>query len=83
MASGGRFQHRVSGMPRGKTLQFHHGVNILALKFLLAELWESWQQVFGDREKWFMWFIKENQRGFPGLRLLFGRPEEQLVDQQQ
>ena len=63
-------------------MQFHMGC-ILAIQFLPAELWESWQQVFGDREKWFMWFIKENQRGFPGLRLLFGRPEEQLVDQQQ
>ena len=63
-------------------MQFHMG-RILASKFLPAELWESWQQVFGEREKWSMWFIKENQRGFPGLRLLFGRPEEQLVDQQQ
>ena len=57
---------------------------ILAIQFLPAELWESWQQVFSDREEWFMWFIKENQRSFPGLRLLFGRPpEEQLFDQQQ
>ena len=63
-------------------MQCHMG-RILAIKFLPAELWENWQQVFGEREKWFMWFIKENQRSFLGLRLLFGRPEEQLVDQQQ